>query len=84
MNVDFQQLKDMGIVGAVFFFIFKQLWGWIIGSAKIRLKTLSENTEALVKMDAKLDKINKDMMVAFANIKEIREKNSMGPIPRDQ
>lgn len=84
-----QLLKDSGLVAAVGLYLFKSLWGWVIGSARMRLKTLSENTTAIAKLTLEvqnvkdliqdLPKLKQDVSMAHQKIRElssmVREEN---------
>lgn len=68
-------LEKYGIMSAIALYIFKTLWDLFSGNLFTYIKAINENTEAL-------KKLSRDMHVAFFNIKEVREKNQMGPISK--
>lgn len=68
-------LEKYGIMSAIALYIFKTLWDLFSGNLFRYIKAIEANTLAL-------EKLTKDMHVAFFNIKEVREKTQMGPISK--
>lgn len=72
-------LQKYGIASAISLYIFKTLWDLFSGNLFRYVKAIEANTVAIEKLT---DKVSKDLRVAFLNIKELRDKNQMGPISK--
>ncbi len=68
-------LGKYGVGVAVGLYIFKTLWDLFSGNLARYVKAIDANTVAV-------DKLTKDIHIAFVNIKEIRDKTQMGPISK--
>jgi hypothetical protein len=68
-------LGKYGVLSAVALYIFKTLFDLFSGNLLRYIKAIDQNTEAL-------KKVSHDLQIAFVNIKEIRDKNQMGPISK--
>ena len=68
-------LGKYGLTAAICLYIFKTLFDLFTGNLLRYIKAIDSNTEAL-------NKLSKDLQIAFVNIKEIRDKNQMGPISK--
>ncbi len=68
-------LQKYGIGAAIGLYIFKTLWDLFSGNMFRYIKAIESNTTAI-------EKLTKDIHVAFLNIKEVRDKNQMGPISK--
>jgi hypothetical protein len=68
-------LSKYGIPAAVALYIFKTLFDLFSGNLLRYIKAIDANTAAV-------NKLSKDLQIAFVNIKEIRDKNQMGPISK--
>lgn len=68
-------LGKYGILASVALYIFKTLFDLFSGNLTHYIKAIDANTKAL-------EALSKDVKVAFLNIKEVRDKNQMGPLTR--
>jgi len=68
-------LQKYGIMAAIALYIGKTLFDLFTGNLLRYIKAIDANTAALEKM-------SHDLQIAFINIKEIRDKNQMGPISK--
>jgi hypothetical protein len=68
-------LQKYGIFAAVALYIAKTLFDLFSGNLLRYIKAIDANTAAL-------EKLTKDLQIAFFNLKEIRDKNQMGPISK--
>ncbi len=66
-------LGKYGIGAAVCLYIFKTLFDLFSGNLLRYIKAIDTNTEAI-------NKLTKDIRIAFVNIKEVREKTNLGPL----
>lgn len=70
-------LEKYGIKAAIVVFLLKTLWDVARGTGARYIKALNDNTAAI-------DKLRADLRTAFYNIKELREKNGLGPISKPE
>ncbi len=68
-------IQKYGLFAAIALYIFKTLFDLFSGNLLRYIKAIDANTAALEKM-------SRDLQIAFVNIKEIRDKNQMGPISK--
>ncbi len=68
-------IEKYGLYSAIVLYIFKTLWDLFQGNLFHYIKAIDENTKAL-------EKVSRDIHIAFINIKEVREKNQMGPLTK--
>ena len=68
-------LGKYGITAAVLLYICKTLFDLFSGNLLRYVKAIDSNTKAL-------EKLSCDIQIAFFNIKEIRDKNQMGPVSK--
>ncbi len=66
-------LQKYGIGAAIALYIFKTLWELFSGNLQRYVKAVDANTAAITKL-------TRDLRIAFMNIKEVRDKNQMGPL----
>ncbi len=68
-------LGKYGVGAAVCLYIFKTLFDLFSGNLLRYMHAIDDNTKALTKLST-------DLQIAFLNIKELRDKNQMGPISK--
>lgn len=68
-------LQKYGLAAAIALYIFKTLFDLFSGNLLRYIKAIDANTAAV-------EKLSHDIQIAFINIKEIRDKNQMGPISK--
>jgi hypothetical protein len=77
-------LEKYGLKAAVLVFLLKTIWEVVVGSTKKYIKAIDTNTEALIKLNARIDKMSEDLRTAFHNIKELRLKTQMGKVTKPE
>lgn len=80
-------LEKFGFKAALVLYVVKTIYELIIGATKKYIKTINENTQAIndmrVETRIRLDKIDRDLQIAFFNIEDINQgKNLKIPEPR--